>query len=188
MYASTVHPLANQEASVSRAAFCQPRIEPEIMERVARAPAAAEPEAIAAALEWVAHGFEIVDSHAANWKFKVADTVADFGLHGALFIGAPQAAVEIADIVTTLSSLDVELSRNGTVVDRGRGSNVLDGPLQAIAHLMRVLAAQDRFPSLGAGEIITTGTLTAAWPVEAGQRWSTRLAGIGLPGAALSFT
>jgi len=188
MYASTVHRLANQEASVARAAFCQPRIEPEIMVRFARAPEAAEPEAIAAALDWVAHGFEIVDSHAANWKFKVADTIADFGLHAALFIGAPRPAAEIPDIVATLSSVDVELSRNGAVVDRGRGSNVLDGPLQAIAHLMRVLAAQDRFPPLGAGEIITTGTLTAAWPVEPGQRWSTRLAGVGLPGAALAFT
>ena len=188
MYDSTVHRLANQQGSVARAAFCQPRIEPEIMVRFARAPEVAEPEAIAAALDWVAHGFEIVDSHAAEWKFKVADTVADFGLHGALFIGAPRPVAGIPDVVATLSGLEVELSRDGAVIDRGRGSNVLDGPLQAIAHLMRVLAGQDRFPPIAAGEIITTGTLTAAWPVESGQCWTTRLAGIDLPGASLSFT
>jgi len=188
MYASTVRALENQEGTVARAAFCQPRIEPEIMVRFARAPEAADPEAIAAALDWVAHGFEIVDSHSADWKFRVADTVADFGLHGALFIGAPRRAADIPNIVATLSALRLELHRDGAAVDRGSGSNVLDGPLQAIAHLMRVLAAQDRFPEIAAGEIITTGTLTAAWPVEPGQRWSTQLSGVDLPGATLSFT
>lgn len=188
MYASTVHLLANQQGSFARDRFCQPRIEPEIMVRFSRAPEAPEPEAIADALEWVAHGFEIVDSHAAGWKFKVADTIADFGLHAALFVGTPRPAKEIPDLTATLSNFTVELARDNEAVDRGRGSNVLDGPLQAIAHLMRVLAAQDRFPPLGAGEIITTGTLTAAWPIEAGQRWHTRLSGIDLPGAALSIT
>jgi len=122
------------------------------------------------------------------WKFRVADTVADFGLHGALFIGAPRRAADIPNIVATLSALRLELHRDGAAVDRGSGSNVLDGPLQAIAHLMRVLAAQDRFPEIAVGEIITTGTLTAAWPVEPGQRWSTQLSGVDLPGATLSFT
>ena len=34
------------------------------------------------------HGFEIVQSIFPEWKFSAADTVAAFGLHGALLIGA----------------------------------------------------------------------------------------------------
>jgi 2-oxo-3-hexenedioate decarboxylase len=52
---------------------------------------------------------------------------------------------------------------------------------------MRVLSDQDRFESVRAGEIVTTGTLTPALPVRGGETWSTRLAGIELPGLALRF-
>ena len=39
-------------------------------------------------LDWVAHGFEMVDSIFPQWKFSAADTVAANGVHGALLIGA----------------------------------------------------------------------------------------------------
>jgi hypothetical protein len=35
--------------------------------------------------------------------------------------------------------------------------------------------------------VVTTGTLTDAYPVKAGERWSTKLAGIELPGLELLF-
>jgi 2-oxo-3-hexenedioate decarboxylase len=41
---------------------------------------------------------------------------------------------------------------------------------------------------LRAGEIVTTGTLTAAYPVSAGERWSTELRGIALQGLEVAFT
>jgi len=188
MYASTVHDLNGGDVRCPTRAFCQPRIEPEIMVKFARAPAVAEPGAIAECIEWVAHGYEIVDCNFPDWKFVAADTVADFGLHGALFVGAPVAPADIPEMVDALSTFRVELYRDGTLVDRGIGSNVLDGPLQALAHLMRVLATQDNFAPIAAGEIITTGTLTGAWPVAAGEHWQTRLHGIALPGASLHFT
>jgi 2-keto-4-pentenoate hydratase len=71
--------------------------------------------------------------------------------------------------------------------NRGIGSNVLDGPLQAVAHLVTVLAKQERFPLIAAGEIVTTGTLTVAWPVAPGQVWQTALEGIGLSGIKVRF-
>jgi 2-keto-4-pentenoate hydratase len=188
MYASTVRYAPAGQASVPSALFCQPRIEPEIIVKLARPPAVAEPNAIAESVEWVAHGYEIVGCHFAGWKFAAADTIADFGLHAALFIGECVSPARIPNLVETLSSFEIELSRDDTAIDRGSGRNVLDGPLHAIAHLMKVLAAQAIFPPLAAGEIVTTGTLTAAWPVAAGQRWETRLQRIGLPGLRLSFT
>jgi 2-oxo-3-hexenedioate decarboxylase len=41
---------------------------------------------------------------------------------------------------------------------------------------------------LAAGEIVTTGTLTRAFPVKAGEIWSTRLYGLPLDGIAIRFT
>jgi 2-oxo-3-hexenedioate decarboxylase len=39
----------------------------------------------------------------------------------------------------------------------------------------------------GAGEIISTGTLTLAMPVAAGQRWTTKASGIPLPDINIRF-
>ena len=40
---------------------------------------------------------------------------------------------------------------------------------------------------LAAGEIVTTGTLTRAMPIHAGETWSTTLRGIALDGVRLRF-
>ncbi len=80
-----------------------------------------------------------------------------------------------------LRSFTVTISRNREQMDAGAGTNVLGGPLSALAHLVDVLA-RDRFnPPLRAGELVTTGTLTRAFPILAGEEWSTRLEGIPLP-------
>jgi 2-oxo-3-hexenedioate decarboxylase len=70
---------------------------------------------------------------------------------------------------------------------RGSGANVLDSPLLAFAHLAETLATQARVAPVQAGEIVTTGTLTAALPVSPGQRWTTVLDGIDLPGLSITF-
>jgi hypothetical protein len=55
----------------------------------------------------------------------------------------------------------------------------------ALAHLVRVLRGQPHAPSLAAGEVITTGTITDAWPVEAGEAWSSDYGTLGMPGLTL---
>ena len=64
---------------------------------------------------------------------------------------------------------------------------MLDTPLLAFAHLAERLATQARFAPVQAGEIVTTGTLTAALPVSRGQMWTTVLDGIDLPGLSITF-
>lgn len=67
-------------------------------------------------------------------------------------------------------------------------SNVLDGPpLTALRHLVDILAHDAINLPLAAGEIVTTGTLTAVPPVAPQQRWSTRLAGVALRDIAVEF-
>jgi 2-keto-4-pentenoate hydratase len=65
---------------------------------------------------------------------------------------------------------------------------VLDSPLMALAHLVALLAAQPESPPLAAGEIISTGTMTDAHPVQRGERWSTDLHGFAVRGLEITFT
>ncbi|MEO7404583.1 MAG: fumarylacetoacetate hydrolase family protein, partial [Burkholderiales bacterium] len=166
--------------------------EPEIVLHFARSPAAgAGPRALLECIDWIAHGYEIVDSPYAGWKFRLPDTIGAFGLHGALIVGPTRLVGTLsgggAALVRALAEFTIELRCNGEVRDRGRGANVLDSPLLAVEQFLRLLTEQSAFAPLAAGEIVTTGTLTAALPIRVGEVWSTALAGIALPGLSLAF-
>src|ERR1700746_3020060 len=88
VYNRTVHDLAEIGGTFSLLGLAEPRIEPEIAFKLALAPAPGMDEtALLACIDWVGHVFEIVQSIFPGWKFSAADTVAAFGLHGALLIG-----------------------------------------------------------------------------------------------------
>jgi 2-oxo-3-hexenedioate decarboxylase len=88
---------------------------------------------------------------------------------------------------TQLATFELTLRRGDAVIDTGIGANVLDGPPAALAHLARVVAGQPQFAPLAAGEIVTTGTITDAWPVVSGQTWSSNYGELGLDGLTLTF-
>ena len=137
---------------------------------------------------WVAHGFEIVHSIFPGWKFTLHETTAANALHGALLVG-PRHAVD-GDEQTWLERLakfDIALCCNGQVADRGKGENVLGTPVSALRHLVELLATDDVNPPLAAGEIVSTGTLTRALPVVAGEVWKTGLSGIEIEGIEVKF-
>jgi len=191
MYDSTLRDLADTDGTLALAPLLEPRIEPEIAFGFATAPQAGMSEAeILACVEWVAHGFEIVQSIFPGWKFAAPDTVAAYGLHGAYRLGPRHriAADDRAQWLEKLRSFEIELSRDDAVIDRGQAMNVLDGPLSTITHLLGVLAKDQANPPLQAGEIITTGTVTRAFPVASGETWQTRVIGLPLEGIALHFT
>jgi 2-oxo-3-hexenedioate decarboxylase len=54
--------------------------------------------------------------------------------------------------------------------------------------LVDLLARDQVNPALAAGEIITTGTLTRAFPVSVGETWTTELTGVALNGICVRFT
>jgi 2-oxo-3-hexenedioate decarboxylase len=60
--------------------------------------------------------------------------------------------------------------------------------LAAIAHLTALLANQPNAIPLQADELVTTGTLTVAHSIQAGESWSTELEGIPLSGLSVQFT
>jgi 2-oxo-3-hexenedioate decarboxylase len=175
---TTVERSDDARATVSLARFAAPRLEPEIMFGFARTPSAgATLEALFDCIEWVAHGFEIVDTRFADWRFAAADTVADFALHGRLLVGprVPAARFDGARVAAELAAVEVVLSCDGRDVDSGRADVVLDGPLNALKLWVDAMAAQrERWPIV-AGDIVSTGTITDAAPLRPGERWQTRL-------------
>jgi len=187
----SMHSAKDGRATLGLAPFVQPRIEPEVVFRL-RAPLAptSDPDAALRAVDWIAPGFEVVQSHFPDWKFTAADCTAAFGLHGALVVGTPMPVTDRnrAAVAAALPTFTLTLRRGRKVVERGIGSNVLGGPAHALAHLSRVLAGQPQFPPLAAGEVITTGTLTDAWPVTAGETWGSDYGALGIRGLTLSFT
>jgi 2-keto-4-pentenoate hydratase len=170
----------------------EPKIEPEIVLclRSAPRPGMTE-EQLADCIEWIAHGYEIVHSLYPGWKFQVSDTIAAFGMHGVLIAGTPCHVRTIAglnrDLVKELRAFKVSLFCNGELRDSGTGTNVLGSPLLALKHLVDVLAHQPNHHMPVPGELITTGTLTAALPVKAGETWHTAFTGIDLPGLRIQF-
>jgi 2-oxo-3-hexenedioate decarboxylase len=59
-------------------------------------------------------------------------------------------------------------------VECGAGRNVLDSPLAALAHFVAELRACPGAPDIRAGDVVTTGTWTDAWPVAPGEQWTAR--------------
>jgi len=189
VYDRTLQMAANGSATVSLAGLVQPRIEPEICFRLkARPPVTKDPQALLGCIEWIAHSIEIVQCHHADWKVTIADCTADNALHGRLIVGTPVEIHRIAGLAAALPFLKVTLKKGGEAKDRGLGSNVLGSPLLALSFLVDLLENQKDAPQLGAGEIISTGTLTDAHPVAPGERWRTDFHGFAVRGMEISFT
>ncbi len=188
VYDRTIHAAA-PTARVSLAAFCAPRIEVEVVFGV-------DPDGGIAGAEgparpaWVALGFEIVDCHYPDWHLTPADSVADFGLHGALVIGPriERTAPGFEECVARLDRLEVRLLRDERPPVRGRGSDVLGHPLAALDFVPRLLPRFDGAGMPASGGVVSTGTMTALEPLAAGERWRVEADGVDLPGLELVLT
>ncbi|MDQ3458177.1 MAG: hydratase [Deinococcota bacterium] len=192
MYDKTVQD-APEDAGANRATlpldlFVQPRLEPEIVFGLREAPPVEkDAEALLAAAEWVALGFELVQCHYPDWKFTPADAVADYGLHGALVIGERQAleGKRLGKVANALRALELTLYQGGEEAATGAGKNVVGSPALALGWLAGELQGEEDAPK--PGEVVTTGSLTAAMPVEPGQSWRAELRGLDLPALELSL-
>lgn len=191
VYAGTVQDAQHGAAAVSLAGMVAPRIEPEIVFGLRRAvaPQTSDPGELLDHLAWYAAGFEIVDCHFPDWRFSSADCAADFGLHARLIIGRriPIDHRAGAALIDRLARFTVTLQRDAATVASGGGSFVLGSPLHALRYLVETLAAQGDAP-LSAGEVVTTGTLTPALPIQAGERWHATLDGLDAVGVQLTLT
>jgi 2-oxo-3-hexenedioate decarboxylase len=191
MYEDTVHDAENGLASLSLGRMFSPKIEPEIVFRLKKPLAAGdlEPSAVLEAVEWLAVGFEIIDSVFPDWKFQPADFVASYGLHAGLVVGEP-VRIEPATIPTLVDQLPrfkVRLMKNGELVEEGSGRNALRSPALCLAELAAAIARHPEAEPLAAGELVSTGTLTTSYPIAAGETWRAEVDGIGLSPVSLKF-
>jgi 2-keto-4-pentenoate hydratase len=183
----STHGAGNQPV-LSLSGLVQPLIEPEICLKLkAPLPPSGDPVDLLGAVDWIGHGFEVVQCHFPDWKFAIEDTIADSGLHGRYVVG-PVLPIENGrepELARRLATFTITLSKDGHAMAAGGGANVLGSPLRALAHLAVLLTTLPDHPPLQPGELITTGTLTDALPISPGETWSTQIEGLGLAGIEL---
>jgi 2-keto-4-pentenoate hydratase len=192
MYEDTVHQSSGNSAQLKLERVRSLKIEPEIVFGLKQSVTSAGLDAAGAlaAVDWLAIGFEIIDCPYPEWKFQPGDFVASFGLHAALVIGErisvrPEDITKLAD---QLAKFKVKMLKNGEFLEEGSGKNALRNPALCLAELGAAIAK--RFPDepLRAGEIVSTGTLTAGHLTAAGDRWTMEVEGIELPSLTLTLT
>ncbi|HQZ37699.1 MAG TPA: fumarylacetoacetate hydrolase family protein [Vicinamibacterales bacterium] len=189
MYDDTVEHAPANRASLAVSRLFAPKIEPEIVFKLARPldAGAADAAAVLGAVEWVALGFEIIDCVFPDWKVQPADFVAAKGLHARLIVGAPRTVdnATIQALVEALATFKVKLSKDGEVVAEGGGRNSLRSPALCLGELASALSRQAGSAPLAAGALISSGTLTESQPIGPDQAWTASLQGIDLPDLTL---
>jgi 2-keto-4-pentenoate hydratase len=142
----------------------QPRCEPEIVFMIGRDLAGPHVTAadVLAASAGVAVGIEVLDSRYHDYRFTMADVVADNTSAGRFVVGAP-----VPPAGLDLRLVGVVLEKNGEVVATAAGAASLGHPAAAVAWMIRTMAAEGE--GLRAGEVVLSGGLTAAVPVAAGD-------------------
>lgn len=159
---STVYP---DGGTVKVTDFIAPKAEAEVvfvLGEALRGPGVTTDQARAAIAGAVA-GIEIVDSRIADWRIKLADTVADLASNGAMTIS--DQVVPIGDFDPRL--VGMVLTRNGELVDTGAGAAALGDPVAVVAWLANTLG--EHGVTLEAGHVVMTGALHAAVPMTAGD-------------------
>ena len=189
MYEDTVHYSEGNSGAVSIVRPHSLKIEPEIVFGLKHTVEgeSSDTQAALEASDWLALGFEIIDCPFPDWKFQPSDFVASYGLHAALVVGErlPVRPELIAKLVEELPRFKVRVSKSGGFVEEGSGRNSLKSPALCLAELGAAVAK--RFPSepLSAGEIVSSGTLTAGHLTTRGDLWTFDVEGLSLPSLTL---
>ena len=189
MYDDTVRYAENDHAIVSISKMYAPKIEPEIVFKLkSELPADADPAAVLGAVEWIALGFEIIDCVYPDWKITPVDFVASYGLHAGLVVGTPLrfTADQIPALVEQLANFTVSLQKNAAIAAHGAGKNSLKSPALCLAELSSATAKAGA--KLGAGAVISSGTLTEAQLIAADETFTAVVDGIALPSLTARVT
>ena len=141
--------------------YVHPRVEPELaflLKKPLEGRVSAS-EALAA-VEAVAPAMEIIDSRYHNFKFSLADVVADNSSSSGFVLGAWQSPN--AD----LTNLGMVLEFNGRPVQIGSSAAILGQPVRSLAAASRL--STDSRKRLEAGWIVMAGGATAAEALKPG--------------------
>lgn len=106
---------------------------------------------------------EVIDSRVKDWKIKIQDTIADGASIGRVILSGKLTSVEAID----MRFMGLVLEKNGEIIATAAGAAVLGHPANAVAWLANKLAQYNI--GLKKGEIIMSGSFTAACPVADGD-------------------
>jgi 2-keto-4-pentenoate hydratase len=160
--ASTIY--ADGDA-VPLSAFIQPKIEAEIAFVLGSGLAGPGVSVLDArrAIDSMTAAVEIVDSRFADWRIRLADTVADLASNGAVAISSRLVPLDGRDP----RLVGMVLTRQGELIDTGAGAAALGDPVRVVAWLANTLGEMG--VALEPGHVIMTGALHAAVPMRAGD-------------------
>jgi 2-keto-4-pentenoate hydratase len=116
---------------------------------------------------------EIVDSRIDDWDVTTVDAVADNGLSALFVLGDDKVSLD----VFSPADAGAELRRDGAVVSVGHGSNSSGDPLRTLAWLGNVLQRSGQ--PLRRGDVVLSGALSPRVHVEAGDRFTACVQGLG---------
>lgn len=128
---------------------------------------------VAAAIDGVAPAIEVVDDRGCDYKtLDVLSLVADNAWNAGIVVGEFRSSWP--DLTSVEGSVTID---NGSVLDTGRGADVLGNPLLSVVWLAEHLAASGE--SLRAGDIVMTGSMvTTKFPTTSG-RFRFEVSGLG---------
>lgn len=168
--------------SITMKGLFEPKVEGEIafvLKKDLQGPAVTI-EDVLDATDYVVPSLEIVDSRIANWKIKLADTVADNASSGLFALGKERHGVKAVD----LTKVEMRLYKNGELINQGSGLDVMGHPAACVAWLANKL--HEYGVTLQAGEVILSGALSAAVAAQAGDRFTAEFTDLGSVEASFS--
>jgi 2-oxo-3-hexenedioate decarboxylase len=141
--------------------FVHPRVEPEIAFLIGTQLAGiVTPLQAQAALAGVAPAMEIIDSRFENFRFSLADVIADNASSSGLVVGAWQPPGH------TIANLGMVMSFDGEPVQIGSSAAILGNPIRSLVAAARLVAQAGEV--LSPGDIVLAGAATSAEALRPG--------------------
>jgi 2-keto-4-pentenoate hydratase len=163
--------LHDEEQPLDLGRYIHPRVEPELaflMGAEVRGETA-NVATVLSAIQGVFPALEVLDSRFDDFKFGLADVVADNGSAAAVVLGGRLLAADAIDMQLE----GMVLRRDGEVVDTAAGAAIAGHPAAAVAWLARSVG---RLP---AGAVVLTGGLTAPIALQPGTVVSAEFTHVG---------
>jgi 2-oxo-3-hexenedioate decarboxylase len=141
--------------------FVHPRVEPEIAFLIGTELAGiVTPLQAFAALAGIAPAMEIIDSRYENFRFSLADVVADNASSSGLVVGNWQTPQQRFD------NLGMVMSFDGSPVQIGSSAAILGDPIRSLVAAARLVAEVGE--TLSPGDIVLVGAATSAEALRSG--------------------